>query len=267
MNSKQKIARWTQFLLFLLIAVCAVLYFVYRFGWAEIPSYMIKDQEGKILGAALRAYRHKDYQLAAEGYRRYLEGAPEDAEGWYGLAVSLGQAGEKNEAFAAAVRASELKPSERRYHGAIALLHIGREEYSQAIKIYDRLLEVNYHDQASLANRAFAYHRWGKGEQAFRYYLQAVKEFPGSPELHYTVGVIYYDRGGYDKALEHSREATNLNLKYEEAYLLMARCSQAKGDQEQMKYYLERCLVLASEDKQEVIREAKELLAGLDKEL
>jgi tetratricopeptide (TPR) repeat protein len=253
------IGKIVQFLLFLLVGVCAVLYFLYRFGWLGIPAFMIKGEEGKAMGRAVAAYRYKDYAAAAQEYRTYLESSPDDPEAWYGLAISLGQLGDKEEAMPAALRARQLVPAERKYRGVVALLHIGLGEFPQAIKIYDDLLAEKYHDQGSLANRAFAYHRWGKESAALDHYQLAVKEFPNSPDLHYTLGVLYHKQKQYDAALKHLTEASHLNLKYEEAYLLMAKCSIAKGDKQEAAYQLERCLVLANKDNLEVIEAARAL--------
>ncbi len=249
-----------------LIAVIGAYYIAVRLGWADVPSFLIKDEEGKVLGEAVQAYRNEDYRLAAEKYREYLVRVPGDVDCWYGLAVSLGQDGKTEQAFAAAKKAELLKPDDRKIEGVIALLHIARGEYAQAIKIYDRLLEEHPHDQASLGNRAFAYHRLGREEEAMRAYLLGVKEFPASPELRYALGVLYHDRGEYEKALEQLRQASHLNLRYEEAYLMMARCSKALGDNEDAGYWAKKCLLLVSAGKEEVARDARELLVDITRE-
>ena len=263
MDQRDERSRAVQIALILLIAVAGVLYIAVRLGWLGVPAFLVKDKEGKVLAGAIDAYREQDYRLAVERYREYLRLVPEDADAWYGLGVSLGQVEEREEAFRAAHRANELRPGDRRTRGLLALLHVAAGEYERAISIYDRLLAEQGHDQASLGNRAFAYHQWGKKEEALQAYQRAVGEFPNSPELRYSLGVLYYEQREYAKAMEQLRQASHLNLRYEEAYLMMARCARELGDDESAERYARKCLVLVSAGKPQFEAEARELLVAI----
>lgn len=264
MKIKPQIWRIAKISMILLLTVMGVFYFYYRMGWGEVPSFLIRGEEGKVLAKALWAYKNGDYASAAANYRRYTVLAPDDPEGWYGLAVSHGQGGELHDAYRAAQRALELNPGDRKVRSTLALLHIGLKEYLQAIAIYEKLLKENAHDQMAQANRAFAYYRWGKIDEAVKYYRIAVKEFPGSPELRYSLGMIQYDMESFDEALQQFREATFLNLKYEEAYLMMARCALALGDPDDAVLFAEKSVELTGKDKDWVKKEAEELLLKID---
>lgn len=65
-------------------------------------------------------------------------------------------------------------------------------------------------DPAVKLVQAIYLRRIGKPEQALENLVEAVTLAPESPEVHYNLGLLYFDLGDHEKALEHGKRAYEL---------------------------------------------------------
>jgi tetratricopeptide (TPR) repeat protein len=81
----------------------------------------------------------------------------------------------------------------------------------EAAKIADRLVERFPEDPDSVAVMAWLHFRFGKSEEAVRYWRRCLELNPGYGQAHFWIGSVARDRGDHQQAAESFRKARELD--------------------------------------------------------
>lgn len=121
-------------------------------------------------------------------------------------------------------------PQKARTHNnyAVALCEAGK--YEQAIKHYEKAIELDRYYQDPLSNLAVACTMVGQVDRAVDALKNAIALCPNYPEAYNNLGSIYIDQKKYDEAEKSLKAAISLRSHYGKAYFNLARICEAKGD-------------------------------------
>jgi tetratricopeptide (TPR) repeat protein len=132
------------------------------------------------------ALQKQDFALAAENYREATRRAPEDPDGYLGLARAFTDDAEQ--ATAALKKALELNPN----HVESLLLQadnlLDREEYAQAETALKKALDVNPKHPRAWAYRSVMAHLTGDKKNEAEYRTQALSSWKTNPEVDWLIG-------------------------------------------------------------------------------
>jgi protein O-mannosyl-transferase len=121
-------------------------------------------------------------------------------------------------------------PKKARTHNnyAVALCEAGK--YEQAIKHYEKAIELDRYYQDPLSNLAVACSMTGQVDRAVEALKAAITLCPKYPEAYNNLGSVYIDQKKYDEAEKTLRAAIELRSYYGKAYFNLARICEARGD-------------------------------------
>lgn len=91
--------------------------------------------------------------------------------------------------------------------------------YKQAIKYFNKAIELNPELQRAYYNRAVAYEKLGNYDEAFKDFNKAIELNPQLAMFYRGRGFAYAEIGNYDQAINDYNTAIELEPKYAEAYL------------------------------------------------
>ena len=83
-------------------------------------------------------------------------------------------------------------------------------QYDQAIKDFNRAIELKPDYVEAYINRGNAYNEEGEYEQAIKDYSKAIELEPDAADAYYNLGVAYYKKGQYERAKEDFQRACEL---------------------------------------------------------
>ena len=89
------------------------------------------------------------------------------------------------------------------------------EEFYSAECYFARAIAFKPEDGVVYQIYAIYLHKSDKIAEAEKQYFTALKIQPESSEIHYNLGLLYYDKGNYQLALEHAHKAYALNYPLE----------------------------------------------------
>lgn len=121
------------------------------------------------------------------------------------------------------------------HRSAYAEFHIGglllsRSSLEEALEHYDRSIELDPYQTASLVNRAVTLVRMGRYEEAIRDYSRVIALDPQDALTFKNRGQIHSDHGRRELAERDFSEAMRLDPSMEEPYILRAALSIDHGD-------------------------------------
>ena len=125
--------------------------------------------------------------------------------------------------------ASRLRESEEWFQKGLELEETGAP-VSQAIAVYEKVLQLNPGAAGALVNLGTIYYRQRKFADAEAYYRDAVAADPEYALAHFNLGNLYDERGRISEAFEHYRSALRLNPGYADAHFNLALLCERTGD-------------------------------------
>ena len=130
-------------------------------------------------------------------------------------------------------KAIELKPnySDAYYNRGIAYDNKGN--YDQAIKDYNKAIELNPNHTNAYNNRGLTYDKKGDYNQAIKDYSKAIELKPNYSDAYNNRGNAYYNKGDHDQAIKDYNKAIDLNTNYENAYYNRGVAYGNKGNYDQ----------------------------------
>lgn len=120
-------------------------------------------------------------------------------------------------------------PFNPRLHIALARIYLeeGDEERARKIIVTKRKLP---------SKDGSVHFEWGKlceelglARQAVESYEQAIALNPDNPEYHFRIGLLYYEKGAWERALKHLHKTLSLSSNYEEAKEILASLYEEMG--------------------------------------
>ena len=109
-------------------------------------------------------------------------------------------------------------------------LHLNQENFEEALRHYNRSIELNGYQKASFANRAVTFTRMKKYDEAIRNFSQVIKLDHHDARAYWERGQVYWDSGRPELAEQDFTEAIRLDERMEDAYIGRATCRAHQGD-------------------------------------
>ena len=91
--------------------------------------------------------------------------------------------------------------------------------YQQAIKDYNKVIELNPQYAKTYYNRGVTYGSFGNYQQAIKDYNKAIELNPQDAEAYYNRGATYGKLGNYQQDIENSKIAAGLGHKHAQDFL------------------------------------------------
>ena len=115
-------------------------------------------------------------------------------------------------------RAIEISPEFSEAHNNRGSVYLKLGNYRQAIADYDRAIEVNPGNQEAYYNRGTAYEALGYQEQAIADYDRVIEVNPRLASTYFRRGNAYASLGNYRQAIADYDRAIEVNPRFAEAY-------------------------------------------------
>ncbi len=144
--------------------------------------------------------------------------------------------------------------------------HVRKGEAEQAIKVYEKLMEVNPQSAVSYQELALIYTDKIKNyNKALGYALQAVKKSPKDAKSQDVLGWVYYKKGKYRKAVNRFENATSLAQGNPTYHYHLGLAKQKMDDKAGAKEVFEQAIgLLGSNESNEFTRELKSRIEQCD---
>ncbi|HET7010213.1 MAG TPA: tetratricopeptide repeat protein [Anaerolineales bacterium] len=178
----------------------------------EVERALASDPNSTLAHAYLAEILIDQYlQLNSGDYRRALEEAeravaldPNSVEAQRALGYVLESTGNYLEALQAYERALSLHPNLWRLHFAMGNMHINQDppDLEKAVQSYLNANALSPTNPEPLQFIAKAYARFGEYGKASQYAADAMALDPSNAGLHGDLGVLLYENGEYEKAIE-----------------------------------------------------------------
>lgn len=126
-------------------------------------------------------------------------------------------------------RAGKEKESEFYFQHGLTLEETGAP-VDEAVKAYQKAVELNPRAAGALVNLGTIRFRQKKYLEAERHYQNAIEVDPNYPLAHFNLGNLYDEQGDAAKAQQCYSTALHLNPNYADAHFNLALLSERKGD-------------------------------------
>ena len=145
------------------------------------------------------------------------EGRPADSLHWYDLAIrTLTPVYEKDP------RAVRARLFLRKRHSNRAVAYDELKQYSEAVKDWDKAIELDPQDVNAHSNLGLAFYHQGKFEKAVAASQQAIRLDPKSADAHHNLGNALSDQGKLPEAIDAYRKTVELDPKNAAAHYDLA---------------------------------------------
>lgn len=112
----------------------------------------------------------------------------------------------------------------------VAGLHLNQGNLIEALKHYNRSIELNAYQKATYANRGLTFARMKRYDDAIRDFSQAITLDPQDAQAYQERGQVYFESGHPRLAEKDFSEAVRLDERREGAYIGRAACRVHRGD-------------------------------------
>ncbi len=140
---------------------------------------------------------------------------------------------------------TELYPPIPKGYQFLANAYLGKGETDQAVKVYEKLMEVNSKTPVSYQELALTYSdKLNDYQNAFRYAEEAVRKFPEDAKSQDVLGWVYYNKGRYAEALKGFQTAVRLVPNSPQYHYHLGLAYQKMGEKIEAKGAFEQALDL-----------------------
>ncbi len=125
---------------------------------------------------------------------------------------------------------------------SLAQAYITEGKYDEAIKQLKEAIKIDSEHQGAIVNMGIAYMKKGDNKNAEKYFRKEISMFGTSgyrlenkylEEAYFDLGVIYWKKKDYSKALEFAVQATEIGRANADNHFLMGRIYLSKGSYEE----------------------------------
>ncbi len=180
------------------------------------------SNRGAILASGELALAKKDFAVAAETFEEGLKTHPNDAEMHFGLARGL-------EAVQPPIAAHHLAEALRfNPHLTSALLYkaeqaIDSEQYADASKLLDQVLEINESHPLAWSLHAVMAHLDNQPDSEREFYQSALKPWSENPAVDHLIGRKLSQKYRFAEGADHQRTALKFAADYQPARVQLAQ--------------------------------------------
>jgi tetratricopeptide (TPR) repeat protein len=170
-------------------------------GTSHLNSVKVHYCMGQIL------LENRQHAEALECFDAVLEADAGHAKALEGKIIALRELGRFNEAEDHAARAVELLPGSPRLRVEYAWVLNDQGKYRQAVHCAALALKTDERSVEALIARIDCLREWHKFADAEDAAAEALKVWPGEPDIHTAAAWVYGDEGLYEQALDHIAKA------------------------------------------------------------
>ncbi|HYI08283.1 MAG TPA: sulfatase-like hydrolase/transferase [Thermoanaerobaculia bacterium] len=163
-------------------------------------------------------------------YREAVALAPNDADAWYNLGVTLTECCDPKEALAALTESIRLDPKRAAAYNAIGVLFIEDGDAARAAEAFQRAVALDPRDARGWNNAGNAMRALGRTNEAAEAYRKAIALAPGYADPLNGLGVILVQQQRPGDAVGYFRSALQLQPDLYEAQLNLGIALQETGD-------------------------------------
>jgi tetratricopeptide (TPR) repeat protein len=165
---------------------------------------------------------------AIDAYDRALAARPAFRQASNNVILALGKAGRGREAVERARAVVAAAPVDADAHFTLGLAQ-SEQDVDEAIKNLTRALELAPRHTLARYNLALVLKRADRMAEALEQ-LQRALEIDPRPEVHYTLGVIYWHQGNFARAAAALRAAIAAQPRYVDAHYTLGAVLKSRGD-------------------------------------
>ena len=147
--------------------------------------------------------------------------------------VELYQSGNLEEAETKAKELLNQFPDEITVLNILAEIQDGKGQTEEAIKTYEKALQVNLNSPETHFNLGLVFHRLGRNKEANTSYQKAISLKPDFINAYFNLGLVYQNVQDYKKATENYQKAIELQPNFHEAIGALGTTLQAQGKLEE----------------------------------
>ena len=147
--------------------------------------------------------------------------------------VELYQSGNLEEAETKANELLNQFPDEITVLNILAEIQDGKGQTEEAIKTYEKALQVNLNSPETHFNLGLVFHRLGRNKEANTSYQKAISLKPDFINAYFNLGLVYQNVQDYKKATENYQKAIELQPNFHEAIGALGTTLQAQGKLEE----------------------------------
>lgn len=125
---------------------------------------------------------------------------------------------------------------------ALAQAYVTEGKYDKAIEQLKEALKIDSEHQGAIVNMGIAYMEKGEDKNAVKYFQKEIELYGSAgykyenkylEGAYYQLGVIYWKKKDYNKALEYAAQATEIGRSTADNHFLMGRIYLSKGSYEE----------------------------------
>lgn len=180
-------------------------------------------------------YQKKNYTQALDYYKQAIQLSPDDAVLYENLGLCYEDSGQWDEAKKAYETAAEISPNSTSYN-RLGVFYFNRDQYEKALEFYLKALEFDAEDSVIYENIGLAYQSLGRLQEAEQNYNTAINK-NGRAEANNLLGIMYYQNGYYQEALNQYFAAIQKAPQEANYYSNVALVYQETGEDELVELY------------------------------
>jgi len=184
---------------------------------SELRRHVVAEPEDAVAHSmlALALSRQQKHREAVESARRAIHLAPALPFAHYTLATAYVEEGRLAEAEAAVGEAIRLDPEEADYFALMGGIKLDRRRWAEALEAAERGLRVDPEHVGCINLRALALNRMGLADEAAAAVESALGVDPDNALTHANRGWQEVQRGDYERAMAHFREALRIDAEFD----------------------------------------------------
>ncbi len=201
----------------------------------ELDSARLEEQGWQLLQEAERWAQFQQFDQALPRARLAAQLLPDNGQAWAILGRLYVQTDETDAGIAALERAKDLEPEDPSIRFALGTAHFLAEDYRQSIANFEAGLEMAP-DRPEAAGALFdlgnAYYKLEEFDKAIEQYERALDRDSSFWPAANNIGLVEYERGNEQAAMDRWEEALNIQQRAAEPKLALAVVLYARGDRD-----------------------------------
>lgn len=164
-----------------------------------------------------------NFNSAIECYDNILKYDSSNAKAYRSKAAILNELGKTDEAEICLLKATSFDGNDFTAPYKLGIMASNAGHYSEAIKFFEKVLQLNPDYKDALIEKAFAHMQLNEYKEALNYYNQLLKLYPEDAQTYYGLGIIYDNLDNKDLSIQNFLEAIKRNEKNDLYYFELGR--------------------------------------------
>jgi len=183
-----------------------------------------EDDPGAFNNRGYAYYMKKDYNKALIDFKKAINIDPDFADAYQNLGNVYFYTNKLESAIEMYTKAINIIPDNGKYFYSRANAYRDLTKYDHALDDYNRSIQLDDTFHHSFCNRGDLYRRLGKDHLAEQDFVLASQLDKKDEKLIYNLGLIYFDRKDYERAIELFTKYIKMDPEEGQAYFIRATC-------------------------------------------